>query len=113
MEDLKSHGTNLKDDVIEYIDTSFRLFKIEVTGKSVNITSSGIVFITVVILFLFVLLFSGIGLGWWLGRTMNNMLSGFCIIAGIYAILGAVIWVFRKGVFKPIVRNILIRKIYG
>lgn len=112
MENLKTSGKNLKDDISEYLDTSFHLFMIEVTRKSVNITSSGIVLAAIVILILFVLLFSGLGLGWWLGLTLNSMLAGFCIVAGAYAVMATMMWIFRKNIFKPFVRNILIRKIY-
>jgi len=60
----------------------------------------------------FVLLFTGLGSAWWLGEYLQDMKAGFFIIGGLYTLILAILLLTLKRVWLPLVRNIIIRKIY-
>jgi len=94
------------------MDTFYKLSVVNLTGKASGIVSAGITSIIIVLFLMFALLFACMGIGWWLGEQLNNMLAGFGIISAFYILLIAVIVLFRKTFLFPMIRNILIRKMY-
>jgi hypothetical protein len=112
MEDLKNKAENLTDHISDYVETYIKLTVLKATDKATGFASNSVSFILISMFAFFVLLFSGIGLGLWIGQKLENMLAGFCIIAGFYALLATVILVFRKNLIMPFIRNIIIRKTY-
>jgi len=63
------------------------------------------------VLSIFALLFVSLGVGWWIGEALHNMLAGFSIIAGFYVLSVLVILAFKKQIV-PSIQNIIIRKAY-
>jgi hypothetical protein len=112
MGDLKDKAEHLTDHVGDYLDTFYKLSIINVTSKASGIVSAGITSIIIVLFLMFALLFACMGLGWWLGERMHNMPAGFGIIAAFYLLLILVVILFRKTFLFPLIRNILIRKVY-
>ena len=112
MGEIKDKAEDLTTHIGDYIDTFYKLSVINLTGKASGIVSAGITSIIVVLFLMFALLFACMGIGWWLGDQLNNMLAGFGIISAFYILLIAVIILFRKTFLFPMIRNILIRKMY-
>jgi apolipoprotein N-acyltransferase len=82
------------------------------TDKATGIASQSLFTVVITILVLFVLLFSGLGFSWWIGRAINNMVGGFFIVAGIYIFLIVLVFLLYKKYLAPVVRNFLIARIY-
>jgi hypothetical protein len=61
----------------------------------------------------FMFLFLGIALGLWIGNFLENMVAGFAIVAGVYALLALLVIGLRKNVIQPFIRNSIIKKTYG
>jgi len=112
MGEIKEKAEDLTNHIADYLDTFYKLSVINLTGKASGIVSAGITSIIVVLFLMFALLFACMGIGWWLGEQLNNMLAGFGIISAFYILLIAVIILFRKTFLFPMIRNILIRKMY-
>lgn len=112
MKELKHKAENLTDHVTEYMETYFALNVLKATDKAAGVASSSIAGMLVgVFAFFFVLLVS-IGLGYWLGQQMENMLAGFATIAGFYAVLAILILALRKSVLLPFLKNLIIKSAY-
>lgn len=112
MEDLKTKADILTDHVGDYLETYFNLTVLKATEKTAGIASLSVTAIFISFLVLFVLLFTGFGLSWWIGAWINNLVAGFFIVAGIYLVLIALLLFLRKKIVFPFIRNFIIQRIY-
>jgi len=112
MGELKDKAEELTEHIGDYLETFYKLSALNATGKATGIISAGITSIVVILFIMFAMLFAFMGIGWWLGEQMHNMLAGFGIVSGFYIFLIIIILVFRKSFLFPMIRNILIRKVY-
>ena len=60
----------------------------------------------------FFLFFLAFGLGWWFGILVGNMAAGFFMVAGLFLVLVLVLFALRKKVIVPMIRNMIISKVY-
>lgn len=112
MEDLKEKTADLADHVEDLASTFYRLSVVKVTGKTSTIVSGVVVVIILCALGLFVLLFAGCALAWWLGNLVHSRIGGFLLAAAFYFIIMIIVALLRKNVIFPAIRNMIIRKIY-
>lgn len=112
MKELKNKTEVLAEHVTEYAETYMALSVLKATDKAAVLASLSITTMLVGVLGFFFLLFSGIGLGYWLGEQLNNMLAGFAIVAGFFALLAVVMITLKKNVILPFMRNLIIKSVY-
>ena len=112
MEDLKEKTIDLADHVEDLADTFYRLSLLNATEKATNIISGVVLMIVLCSLGFFVLLFGGCALAWWLGNIINSRPGGFLLVAGFFLILIAITSVLKKKTIFPLIRNLIIRKVY-
>jgi hypothetical protein len=111
-EEVKEQAKDLFDHATDYLETFYQLAVINVVQKGVNIASGIINGVIICFLGLFVLLFAGMGVAWWLGNVINSRAGGFFIVAGVCLVSIFVIIAMRKKTIFPLLRNIITRKIY-
>jgi hypothetical protein len=109
---VKSTAESLTDHVSDYVETYLKLTVVNATQKATGVASVSITGILLLLFLTFVLFFSGIGFSLWLGDSMNNVKSGFFIVSGVYLFLGLLIYLLRRKIIFPFVRNTIIRKVY-
>jgi Flp pilus assembly protein TadB len=112
MEDLKEKTADLADHVEDMADTFYRLTILNVTQKATNIASGAITMIVVSVLGLFVLLFLGVALSWWLGDLLGSRTGGFLLGSAFFLLLLGVILLMRRKIIFPFIRNLIISKVY-
>ncbi len=112
MKDLKNKAETLTDHVTDYMETYFALNVLKATDKAAGIASSSITGILIAVFGFFFLLFLSIGLGYWIVQQMDNMMAGFGIVAGFYALLAVLIIALNKKVFSPFLKNMIIKSAY-
>ena len=112
MEDLKNKAENLTGHLNLYFETAYKVLMLHVTKKTVNVASSGFIAFFVSVLFLFVILFSGLGLSWWIGSSIDSVVGGLFIVAGIFVLLITTLLLLKKKYIFPIIRNYLIKSLY-
>ncbi len=112
MEDLKEKTADLVDHIEDIAETYYRLTIINVIQKVTNIAASALVMVIACGLALFIFSFSGIALGLWLGDLLDNRAGGFLLAAGIFLAVLLLILAIRKKIIYPIIRNIIVRKVY-
>lgn len=113
MEELKTNAANLKSHVGDYVKTYVELTKAKATQGASNAAAGAAIGIASFLFAFFFLFFVSFGLGWWLGDLLENVAAGFFIVAGVYLLFIALIFMLRKKVIVPFIRNTIISKVYG
>jgi hypothetical protein len=111
-EGVKEKTRQLTDHIGDLAESYYKLGVLNVTDKAAVITSLTLTVLAVTGLAMFVLLFLGAGLGWWLGTKLQNMPAGFSLVAGIFILLIGLLLLLRRQVLLPLIRNAIIRKVY-
>jgi hypothetical protein len=112
MEQLKTKVENLSSSVKDYLETSYKLTVLNATDKATGIAASTLAAFSILFLGIFVLFFLGIALGVWFGRMLENPVAGFLLVAAVYLLIIIVLVVLRKRIVFPMIRNLIIRKLY-
>ncbi len=106
--------TNLFSSVIEraeeYGKATMELYQLKAIDKAADVVSSATAAMAVSILGVFFFLILNIALGLWIGEEVGKTYLGFFILAGIYAILGIILYVFRNELIKTPVNNSIINQ---
>jgi uncharacterized membrane protein len=111
MESEKSDAGKWVENAADFVEAYRHLITIKIvehTSRGASISLMGIIMLMVGV---FVLLFTGLGSAWWLGEYFNNMKAGFFIVGGVYIIALTVLLLMRKGLMRGI-RNLIIKGIY-
>ncbi len=103
---------NLVDAASDIIETYRNLITVRIVENTSLGASISVLGILVLCVAAFVLLFSGLGMAWWIGNRLDNVQAGFFIVGGFYLILLIVILATANTVLIPAFRNLIIKKIY-
>lgn len=108
IEDRKELIEDLFEKAEEYVKTNIQLVKLKATDKVADIVGALVTQLALVVFGFFFLLMLNIGIAFWLGTIMGQTHYGFMIVAGFYALLGILIFVFRKSIIKTPISNSII-----
>lgn len=112
MEEFKLKAENLTKSVGDYFDTYYKLTVVKAADKATGITASGLAGVAIIFLGIFVLFFTGLALGVWFGRLLENEVAGYLLVAGIFLLLIIILIALRKRIVFPFIRNLIVRKFY-
>ena len=110
MENKPPNVEELFQKIRDYADVRLDLLKLKSINKISGFMSAIVTMIIVVILLSAVLLCITIGLGLLIGEYVGNA-YGFFIVAGIYLIIGLVLYSMRGKLIKTKVSNKLIKEL--
>ena len=110
--DLKVKFASLKNNVTEYATIYKDLAKAKAVKGVSTITAAIVIGITAFILAFLFLIMAGFGLGWWLGNVFENRAAGFFAAAGVFLLLCVLLFATRRKVIVPMIRNMIISKLY-
>jgi len=111
-EDIKNNAESLTKNIFDYADTYYKLTVIKATDKATGIAAGAFAAFSVLFLGIFVILFLGISLAIWLGELVNNQALGYLIVAGFFLLMILILVIMRKKIIFPMIRNIIIKKLY-
>lgn len=109
MENKSENWLNGASTIIETYRDLVTIKIVEQTSRGASISIFGIVLLIFVV---FVMLFLGVGIAWWVGEALQNMKAGFFIVSGVYALFFVILLLSGKKYFVPGIRNLIIRLIY-
>lgn len=112
MNDAFEKIEGLTDHVKEYITTRIEVVKLEVAEKTSLVIGNVIAGVVVAVLFLFVVAFGSIAGAWALSDWIGKRYAGFLIIAGLYLLLGIIIWITRQRIIRLPVMNAIIKQLH-
>jgi fatty acid desaturase len=112
MEKVFTKAEELADSLKEYINLRIESIKL-ITAEKTSAVIANIIAgaVAALVLFFFVVFASvslAIGLGTWLG----SMWAGFLIVAGLYLLLGMVVWAARGKLIRLPVMNAIIQQLF-
>lgn len=112
MEEEKKSGEKILDLAGDMVENYRNLITIRVIEHSSLAGAVGVLGILLLVICVFVFLFTGIGFAWWLGEEMSNMKAGFFIVGGAYSVILLIVLLISKKLLLPSIRNQIIKKIY-
>src|SRR3954465_15120096 len=89
----------------QYGKASFELYKLKIIDKLAEVVSSIMARLVVFIFMFLFFLIINIGIALWIGEMLNKSYYGFFVLSGFYAVLGIVIYTFRKQLIQTPVSN--------
>jgi hypothetical protein len=114
MIDMENKPTSVEElfyKLKDYGETTLDLYKLKAINKVSGFLSNLIVGLLLIVLLFLVLICISIGLGLLIGSWLGNVYWGFFIMAGIYIIIGLVLFSGRKRILKEPVANHLIKEL--
>jgi len=112
MEEFKYKAESLTKNIRDYADTYYKLTIIKATDKATGIAAGALAGFSVLFFGVFVILFLGVALAIWLGDLVNSQALGYLIVAGIFLLIIIILVMMRKKIVFPMIRNLIIRKLY-
>lgn len=112
MEELKEKTADLVDHVEDIADTFYRLTIINVTQKATNVASGAITMILTAVIGFCVLIFLGVALSFWLGDLIGSRSGGFLLGGASFLLVLFILIALRKRIVFPMIRNLIINKVY-
>ena len=113
MENIKTPVEDIIDDLKDYVDTSFELYKLKATGKAAEMVSGTIINLTIAFTAGFALLFISLAAAFMISEFLANTYVGFVIVGGVYAFTCIVIYLTKDKWLKNRLINSFIQAIYS
>ncbi len=105
----KERFVDIGSDLVEAYRNLITIKIVEHTSMGASVSITGLLSLVIA---MFVLLFAGLGSAWWLGESLNDMKAGFFIVGGIYVLILIILLATSRKVIVPLIRNLIIKKIY-
>ena len=91
--------TDLTEEARRYIQLKIDLFKLDLTEKLATLTTTLLLSIIFFIVFLFFTLFLSLAFIFWFKEYAGDACLGAMIVAGVYALIGFIVYLFRNKLF--------------
>ena len=112
MEDSFAHVKKMATHIKEYVSTRIASVKLNAAEKSSK-TIAGIISVAVVLLaFVFFIIFASIAAAYIFAKLTGEMYWGFLIVAGIYLLIGLLLWLMREKMLRLPVTNAILRQLF-
>jgi hypothetical protein len=111
---MENHTNTIKSlfqEAGDYLEIRLELLKLKAVDKCCTVVSSVVTGLSIALIgfvFFFILNF---GVAFWLGEVLGRLYYGFFIVAGFYALIGLVFYIFRNKIFKEPLCNMIIKKL--
>jgi CHASE3 domain sensor protein len=112
MEKTFERVEELADTIKEYVNTRIDEVKLKAAEKSSAVFANVIAGIIVAGVFLFFIIFASIALSLGLGEWLGKEWLGFLIVAGLYLIMGIVVWTARGKIIRMPIMNAMIGQLF-
>ncbi len=102
----------LVEKVEQYIATSAELYKLKAIDKSTDVMTS--IFSRIVIIAIIALFFLLITLGlcYYLAEVLGKVYLGFFAVAGMYIVIGGILFIFRRSWLEIPLNDFIVRQIF-
>jgi hypothetical protein len=95
----------------EYTQTTIELYKLIAAEKTAEVLASLVFRIVFLFLAAFFILFSSIGLSFYLGELLHSTAIGFLLVSFVYLILAILLYSFRDKWIKAPISNLIIKEL--
>lgn len=113
METKPTNVEELFQKIKSYADVRINLIKLQAINKVSGFMSAAITIALLSVFFLVIIICLTIGLALLIGNSTGNVYVGFFIVAGIYFIIGLILFFLRKKLIKGPISNKLIKSFFN
>ena len=113
MEKIFTQLQHLAEEVKEYVNVRISIVKLNVAETTSSILANATATIIVAVIFIFFLFFASTGLALFLSSVIGNSYAGFLIVAGVYLLLGLIIWYTRGKLIRIPIMNAIIKQMFA
>lgn len=112
MEKTFARVEELADTIKEYVNTRIESVKLSAAEKSSAVVANVLAGIIVAIVFLFFIVFASVALAFGLGEWIGKTWAGFLIVAGLYLLIGIIVWAARGKLIRLPLMNAMIQQLF-
>ena len=112
MEDSFAKVEDLAVHIKEYLNNRIESVKLSAAEKSSKMLANLIAISAVLLVFLFVIVFASIALAYVLAKLTGELYWGFLIVAGIYLLLGSLIWLLKEKILRFPIMNAMLHQLF-
>lgn len=112
MSEQPSFYAELKQLIIEYLESKLKLFKIGAYEKIATVTATLSSSILIAFTFVFMFLCLNISCGFFFGELLHSNAYGFLVMFGIYFTVLLFLILFRKKLVEKFIANKIIQKLF-
>ncbi|PQB03800.1 hypothetical protein [Aureitalea marina] len=102
-EDVKESTDQIQQDTQEYLEQTEAYIQLKIFQVLMKMVVGSIQFIILGLLGSIIFLLLSIGLAVYLGEYLDNVIAGYLLVAGGYAVLGLILYVLRNSLNKRII----------
>jgi len=113
MENILSQVQHLAEELKAYVNVRIDLVKLTVAETASKMIADTAATIISGVVFLFFLFFASVGLALFLSSVIGSSYAGFLLVAGLYLILGFLIWFLREKWIRMPVMNAIIKQLFS
>ncbi len=108
MEDTLANVEDIKEHLTEYVNNRISIIKLNTVEKSSNILSVIIALVFISWVAFFCIFFGSLALAYALAVWTGEFYIGFLVVAGIYLVIGFLIWLLKDRYLQvPIMHSLL------
>ncbi|MEO8962536.1 MAG: phage holin family protein [Ginsengibacter sp.] len=111
MENNTSNLEELFEKVKVYADTRINLFKLKAINKASSFLSTLVSTLILIAILVFVIFFISLAIALLIGEWIGSAYLGFFIVAGIYIIIGLIIYSARSKFLREPISNKLLKEL--
>jgi Putative Actinobacterial Holin-X, holin superfamily III len=111
MQSTIDHIENLISKAGDIAETKVEVWKLRAAGKVSETVSSLISLFAIVIFTVGAITIVSMGVAFWIGQQMGKISYGFFIVGGFYALVGLLLYRYRKSWIKKPLSDLIIDKI--
>lgn len=101
----------LYDQAEGIVKTQLSIYKLQAVAKTATVSASVASSLFLGVAGMMFLLFLSLGLAFWLGDLLSSIALGFTVVAGIYLLVGIVIYSLRKTTLKRIISDRVVNEL--
>lgn len=113
MEKVFARVEELADHIKEYVNTRIDAVKLHTAEKTSKAIAGALAFVVVIQLLALFAVFASIALAFAFAAWTGQVYWGFLIVAGIYLLLGVIIWLAKERLLRIPIMNALLRQMHA
>ena len=112
MEDTIAKAEELAEHVKEYVNNRIDAAKLTTAEKSSKLAATVIASVVVAMFFISFLFFASTALAFVFSKLTGSLSWGFLIVAGIYLLLGALVWLLKDRILQLPIMNAMLQQLF-
>lgn len=112
MEKTFAKVEEMAEHVKEYVNNHISSAKISVAEKTSGVLATIIAVMVSLMVFLFFIIFSSVALAFVFAKLTGEYYWGFLIVAGIYLLIGILVWSLKEKLLRMPIMNALLQQLF-